>query len=359
MRGLLSRQISRNEPSHRCETAATNFFMLRNFKPMLAASKPRDYTDEMFYSRIQFPVIATPKIDGIRCVTRDMPRPPEYLCEPLARSLKGIPNEWIRYKIGTECPPGLDGELVTYRSRDLFSNETLNSFNQIQSDVMSYSGKPVFKYLVFDCEIEKGAVYQHRVELLKSYFNGDGKQLPSFCQQVEYTWIDTLDQLIEYEAKQVEAGYEGICFRDPNSPYKYGRSTLREGWLVKMKRFVTEEAVIIGSYEEMANNNPMSIGLTGHAQRTTHKANMTGKMRLGGFECVLKKVADELRAGDDISEKHIFGVGSGFDAEDRQRYWKERESLVGKTITIKHMPHGAKDVPRLPIFVGFRATEDL
>ncbi|UOF78038.1 ligase-like protein [Caudoviricetes sp.] len=313
-----------------------------SFKPILAASKPRDYTDQMFYDRLVFPVIATPKLDGIRCLTRDIPRPPDYRCEVLTRSLKSIPNDWIHYQIGTKCPPGLDGEIITY-NKDLFLGETVRDFNLVSSDVMTYGGQPNFKYHVFDSHIESGLAYQHRLIRLKNW-----EKLPDFCVIVPITQCNNLAELLAYEEKCVAEGYEGICFRDPNSKYKYGRSTLREGHLIKMKRFITEEAVIIGTYEEMANNNPQAINELGYAERTSHSANMIGKGRLGGFHCKL------------LSDSNIsFNVGSGFTAAQREEYWNNRESLFGKIITFKHQPHGALEAPRIPIFIGFRDAKDL
>lgn len=316
------------------------------FKPMLAASKPRDYTDEQFYDRISFPVIATPKLDGIRCVTRDVPRPTGYECEAFSRSLKPIPNCHIARLIGTHCPPGLDGEIMTYAS-DLFdTTRKVRSFNDISSDVMSFSGAPDFKYHIFDYHVEHAPmlVYKDRLRLLQELM----PKLPSWCVYVPTMTLSSLTDLITYEALQVSLGFEGICFRDPNSPYKYGRSTLREGWLVKMKRFVTEEAVIIGVEEEMQNNNPQTLGTTGYAERSSHKANLSGKGRMGALICKLDPHGDD-----------TFKIGTGFTADQRQNMWDGRHTLIGRLVTFKHMPHGAKDLPRIPVFVGFRDARDL
>jgi DNA ligase-1 len=69
-------------------------------------------------------------------------------------------------------------------------------------------------------------------------------KLPARCIRVEHKILANVDELIAYEEEQVVAGYEGICFRSPDSPYKHGRSTFKEGFLIKLKRFTTDEAVI-------------------------------------------------------------------------------------------------------------------
>lgn len=314
---------------------------------MLAASKPSDYTIEQFYARLVFPVIATPKLDGIRCVTRDVPRPRGFKCEAFTRSLKPMPNAHVATQIGINCPPGLDGELMTYAS-DLFDTERkLRNFNDIQSDLMTFGGAPDFKYHIFDYHVEHGpmVMYKDRLQQLIRIIT---TSLPSWCVYVPSTEIKSLSQLLEYEAEQIANGFEGICFRDPNSPYKYGRSTLREGWLVKMKRFVTEEAVVVGFEEEMANNNPQVTGTTGYAERSSHQANLVGKGRLGALICKFDPHGDD-----------TFKIGTGFTGDQRQNMWDARDTLIRRIVTFKHMPYGAKDLPRIPVFVGFRDVRDL
>jgi DNA ligase-1 len=71
---------------------------------------------------------------------------------------------------------------------------------------------------------------------------------------------------------------------------------------------------------------------------------MLGKQRLGGL--VTKWRGKELR------------IGSGFGAEQRQNMWDARDILIGRLVTFKYQPHGMKDVPRLPIFVGLRSLVD-
>jgi DNA ligase-1 len=124
------------------------------------------------------------------------------------------------------------------------------------------------------------------------------------------------------------------------SPYKCGRSTLREGWLLKLKRFIDEEAEVVGFEEEMQNNNEKTRDAFGLSERSSHQDNKTGKERLGSF--VVKNPRGE------------FKVGTGFTASQRQSFWERRDSLIGKVVTVKFFPIGIKDLPRHPVFKGFR-----
>lgn len=54
-----------------------------------------------------------------------------------------------------------------------------------------------------------------------------------------------------------------------------------------------------------------------------------------------------------------FEVGTGFTLAERDRFWRERESLVGKFVTYKFFPTGSKDRPRHPVFISFREQDDL
>lgn len=295
---------------------------------MLAASAPSDL------SALRFPVLATPKIDGIRCITMDgVSEFPGGMCLPMCRSLKPVPNESIRRAL-SQLPVGLDGELVTYR-RDLFLGEVTDNFHQCQSRIMTREGVPDFRFMVFDTHISSGRDYEERVSLLEVI------DLPPFCVRLMPMLCNTIEDLQQYEALSVAAGYEGICFRTPDSPYKHGRSTLREQYLVKMKRFQTSEAVIIGMTELMHNNCPSALNALGYAERASHKALMVGKNTMGS---ILVRRADGVE----------FGVGTGFSETQRAHFWDNRDDYVGKALTYKHQPHGAKDAPRIPVFVGIR-----
>ena len=46
-------------------------------------------------------------------------------------------------------------------------------------------------------------------------------------------------QLADWEQRYLAQGYEGVMLRHPAGPYKPGRSTAREAWLLKLKRLRT------------------------------------------------------------------------------------------------------------------------
>src|SRR5687767_4999915 len=92
-------------------------------RPMLAA-RARTYDD------LWFPVLGTPKFDGIRCL--------KFAGHAYSRAFKPIRNLEVQKQL-QGLPDGLDGELMS-----------LGSFQDTTSAVMSYAGKPDFEYHVFD-----------------------------------------------------------------------------------------------------------------------------------------------------------------------------------------------------------------
>ena len=69
-------------------------------KPMLAGKCER-------LDALSFPVLATPKLDGIRCLKIDG--------RALTRSFKPVSNRSTREWIEANLPDGLDGELIVQR----------------------------------------------------------------------------------------------------------------------------------------------------------------------------------------------------------------------------------------------------
>jgi DNA ligase-1 len=137
--------------------------------------------------------------------------------------------------------------------------------------------------------------------------------------------------------------------RTPDSPYKCGRSTERESWLLKIKRFDDDEAVVLETYEGLSNLNPAERDAFGRTKRSSCKENKVGRGELGGFVVRVMSTGVEFRLG----YNHVLG------GIDRVTLWEQRVSLPGKIVKFKHQPSGAKEAPRFPKFVGFREAWDL
>lgn len=293
-----------------------------SFKPMLAVNA--------VIPKIQYPVYASPKLDGIRAAVVEG--------RLLSRTLKPIPNKHIYGQLSTPKLNGLDGELI------VGSPTSSTCYNESVSNVMAFDKVPDFSYYVFDLHDCKHG-YEDRLRFLHSdVIRGP---LPSFIKILEQNLIHNEDDLMAYEAAKVGEGYEGVIIRSPSALYKFGRSTVNEGALIKLKRYEDSEAEIIGFEEEMFNGNAAETNELGRTKRSTAAAGLSGKATLGAFQV------------RDLVTGVEFSIGTGLTALERQHFWNRQNEYVGKLIRYKHFPIGAKDRPRHPVFTGFRDRRDL
>lgn len=285
-------------------------------KPMLAVQADLDL--------LRYPLLASPKLDGVRALVDG------YNRRLLSRSLKPIPNKHVHELLAKPLLHGFDGELIV---GDPWSPTV---YRDTVSAVMSHEGTPDVRFYVFDMWSTPHTYEQRWHELLRCT---EPLSLP--IDLVEQAVIEDRSELNRYEEACIEKGFEGVMLRDARAPYKFGRSTVKEGYLLKLKRFEDSEAVVIGVEEEMKNNNEAQTNELGRTKRSTAKDGLVGKGTMGAL------VVRDVKTGVE------FNIGAGFTAADRaQLDW------VGKTVKYKYFPVGVKDKPRHPVYQGLRAAED-
>lgn len=275
---------------------------------------------------VMYPKLVSPKFDGNRCYVEDG--------VALSSSGKPIRNLHIRKMLSDSDFNGLDGELIvgSPTAKDVRRATT--------SGVSRAEGEPDFTFFVFD-DFRNSGCFETRLEGIPTM------RYPDYIVPVEHVKVLDIAQLLVYEHEVLEQGYEGVIIRCPKAPYKQGRSTVKQNWALKLKRFLDGEAVVTGYYERQHNDNEKTTNEHGYSERSSHKENKRPAGDLGGLEVRCIKSGVE------------FKVGTGFDAATRQHLWLFRERLVGRLLTYKHFPIGAKDKPNLPSFVAFRDTEDM
>lgn len=290
------------------------------FKHLLAASNKA----EEVLASLRLPILASPKLDGIRGTNLDG--------IVKSRNLKPLPNELLQERFGWSKYIGYDGEFIVGDPTDK------KCFNKTTSVVMSRE-KPIddVRFFVFDNADYPSLTYNERRNLLA----GDDHVVV-----IEQVWIHTLEQLLKYEETMLEAGYEGLILRDPFGLYKYGRSTLREGTLLKLKRFEDSEAEVIGFEERMHNANEKTLEKNGKAVRSSHQAGLVPLGTLGALKVrwCNRELASDVK----------FNIGSGFDEDEAQEIWNKRDFYLGRMVKFKYFAHGMKDAPRHPVFLGWR-----
>lgn len=296
-----------------------------NFKPMLAVQLPQGELPK-------FPCYVSPKLDGVRAVV--------FGGVVYSRKLESIPNRHVQEILGSPLLEGYDGELIVGPAT------SPTAFRDTTSGVMAREGEPKVIFHVFDhFDLSHGFITRLRTNLNRQSTRAAISRQHIPMQLVPQRLVTNAEELLAAEQEYLDQGYEGAMIRSVDGPYKCGRSTLREGYLLKMKRFLDAEAEIVG-YEELEHNqNALQKDALGHAKRSSAKA---GKI-LGG---VLGNLLCRTPEGVD------FSIGGGFTADDRIRLWAERETLVGKLAKYKYFPTGSKTAPRFPTFIGIRDRRD-
>ena len=150
-----------------------------------------------------------------------------------------------------------------------------------------------------------------------------------------------------FEKKCLEAGFEGVMVRKGDGPYKFGRSTSKEGYLLKWKRFTDSEAEVQGFVEQTHNANEKEKDALGNSKRSQHKENLIPVGTLGALLVC------------DVKTKIEFSIGTGFNGADRAYIWSLREKFIGHIVKYKYQEIGVKGKPRFPVFLGFRDKDDM
>lgn len=289
--------------------------------PMLAASTTG--------KDLPLPMLASPKLDGVRAIVLDG--------VVLSRKFKRIPNKYIQALFGHAKFNGLDGELIVGDPTDP------EAFRKTMSGVMEQDGVPDVTFHVFDDCSPNARSWGFNARL-ESVFRRTVNQ-PRMLYVMHKT-LRTVEQLEQYELKQLGLGYEGVMLRHPDGKYKEGRSTLKEAWLLKLKRFEDSEAKVLGYAELQHNANEKTITTGAKAERSHKKAGLVGGQVLGALHV------------KDVKTGVEFDIGSGFTAAERKALWEAGDELLGKFVKYQFFPLGSKDKPRFPTFKGFRDPID-
>jgi DNA ligase-1 len=310
---------------------------------MLAPNRQLAFTDPA----IRYPMLSSPKFDGIRgvCVAGEI----------LTRAMKPHKNQNLPEHLS-------DLVRLSRRLRLVFDFEIFDSTVRTFSEHMSVLGafdKPIpdsMRCYIFDCItiaewhggpprpfVERVARYEEVTEK----FNED--RYTAVSQDIAHTASDAE----RYFEEHLSAGLEGSMLRHPESRYKHGRATINEGSIFKFKAFATADGRIV----EVVQRRKMKEGLertltpTGHMERV-HTQDSYGLDDMTG---AFKVLFLDGQGRETVSE---INYGRGFPHEVRRQHWAERDSLIGKMVEVRHLPHGAKEGIRIGTLVRFREDKE-
>lgn len=292
-------------------------------KPLLA----ENYEE----AKLVFPLLAQPKIDGVRGLT--------IQSRLVGRSLKTHKNEFTTRLFSQPQYNWMDGELTTWDITDAACcRKTTGDLNRI-------SGQPNVMWYVFD-DIRPEMLdkpYLQRLTALRMRL----ENIPN-VSVIESRLVNSLEELLKYDDENLDRGMEGTILRRPDGLYKQGRSTVKSAELLRIKRFVEEEAVVLEIEEGEINGNEARTNELGRTERSTHQENMIPNGQCGTLICRDVKTGDTIR------------VGAGkMPHADRKSFFVNQHLLIGHTIKYKYFPKGMMDKPRFPTFQSIRMESDI
>lgn len=257
---------------------------------MLAA----ELTDERL---LRYPLLATPKIDGIRFLVVGG--------RAVTRSLNPIPNDHIRGWIEATLPEGVDGEITVP-----------GGFGATSSAVTRKDGTPDFTVHLFDRY--RPEPYIQRVAALVGLHHPANRVRVLVPVEIKHE-----SALWAFEDRCLVRGHEGVILRDPAGAYVCRRTKEEEGLMLKLKRHQDDEAVIMDTYL-MVESDTEAGGFD--VRWKGHRFNLSWNSSLGLTRADAWEMADKLR---------------------------------GSIVRFRHQPNGAKRLPRFPVLTGFREGWDL
>ena len=285
-------------------------------------------------SKITGKKLVEPKLDGVRCLTvidYESRTVTQYTRNgKVLENFSHITDYLSKYINEFGRSMVLDGEVVSHTFQDLMK--------QVHRKDNVEAGDA--RLVLFDClplvEFKQGVSVmglRRRREFLKNWSNifADSGFIEIVAQR-EFD-LDVLTDEFDfkdYNQEMVDAGYEGIMIKDPDSKYECKRST---AWL-KQKPFI-EVSLAVTGYEEGTGRN---------------------KDRLGALIC----------EGEDSGKTISVNCGSGFSDSDRTELWAGRDSLVGQVVEVRadaitQNQDGTYSLrfPRFKTFRGFKKGEKI
>lgn len=320
---------------------------MKEFKPLLCPN------DEIDLNTLTYPLLASTKMDGCRLLFKQG--------KIVTRSLKELPNiqlnqkfERVR-KFSENTQSIFDGEIFTpnvpfqfivscFMTEDYEDKKSIKKWKELCEEYnYNVSREEVFNKLKFYCfdNINSdlfNTPFRARINNAITFC----ESLPDLCVGVEHWAVYSAKEVQQVFEQVVEKGGEGIILRNPNSPYKFGRCTIKENIAYKVKPWATVDSKIIGFIQATQVNED--------AEKTV---NELGRSRTSKRQ-EDRHTIDKAQAFVVDFEGKELSVPIALPDEKKEYIWKHQEEFIGKFIEYKYMTVGMKDLPRIPKFIRFR-----
>jgi DNA ligase-1 len=280
---------------------------------------------------LKYPLLVSYKLDGIRCIFRNG--------EMTSRALKQFPNVQLRKRfegLTKVCNLKniiLDGELL---SKSLTFNELSGLTRQLDKELPDD-----LYFYCFDIVHKEQFYIPFQIRIL----NLHELEAP-YVKIVEQRELFSTMEVELYYKEALNWGCDGLILRDPDGKYKFGRGTVKEGLIYKMKPFQTFDAKIIDVIQatEVREGAEKKINELGRSVTSKKKDDRVLIEKASAF--VVKYKGLDLKVTIAMTDK------------EKEEVWRNRCQYIGVMIEYKGMLVGAKDLPRHPVFLRFRDDKE-
>lgn len=221
----------------------------------------------------------------------------------------------------------LDGELY---ADNLIFDEIVGSVKRTK-DIKEVPG---IYYCVYDLPIP-ALSFTKRLDLINSSI--EENDLIKICKTELFDGAKATKELLD---KYTSLGYEGTMVRNGGSLYQNKRTAD----LLKIKSWLDDEFKVIGfevySSKEKIILDEWEPGALQYSDGSWYRNGQEHEKEMIG--CLLCENA----------EGNTFGVGTGFNDEQRKLYYKNPP--IGKMVTIKYQELTKDNIPRFPVFKCIR-----
>lgn len=270
--------------------------------------------------------IVQAKLDGVRCISFLQGEDVVTLTRQNKQFVHLLQQkEHIKLFLENHRDVVIDGEWYIHNcvvdGKKLESSLRFNFISSCCRSSMTNANKNegIIQYHVFDIVDEK-MPQKNRYILLNRMFQEYNKKVENpFLKFVSVHIAKNEEEVVKYEKKFIEKGYEGLMLKCAISPYEQGKRSIH---LLKYKEFEDAEFKIVGANEGTSTSKGAVI-----------------------FICSTK-------SGDE------FTCQMNLDIEMQRQMYKERDKYIGKMLTVKYQDLDENTgIPRFPKGIGIRDYE--
>ena len=306
------------------------------FRPQRARDTTEEELEDLIKKYITLYVMI--KYDGVRCNVKGG--------VVMGKSMLPITNRYIQELYGHPKYEGLEFEIIV--TKDGVYNPVTCCAETVSFTNSDYAVRE-HACVLLDHSLIAEMMFDQRFEDLERFARyHDNFMLP------ELEVVHDVEEIWEFENKILAKDHEGIIVRNPFLKYREGVSS-KEGELLRLKRYISEEAVVIEVGVAYTNTNEAETNALGYTERSSKLAGKVPKEEIGKLLCMTVK-----DIYDPWSRRLLFKKGSlcivapgNMSKEEKIELYKIKDQLKGRLIAFKSFPKGTKDKPRFATFQYF------